>query len=312
MSNESNAPIRAYPFPDNLKQLLITRHAINIKIRSFFTDAGYVEVETPCRVKCPGIDPYIDAIPAGNGYYLATSPELQMKRLLALGIPRIYQITHAFRSNEHGSRHNSEFALLEWYRTGTDYWGIMDETEQLLLYLMVGDSDDQDITLIHGVPFQRMCVDELFSERAGWEPSKAWDEDRYFLDWVNKIDPYLATKPVIFIYDFPAPLSSLSKLKDTDHLVCERFELFIRGFEIANAFTELTDPLEQEARFKKALRKRRMMKKEEYTIDEKFLDALKGGIPACSGVALGIDRLIMALYGYSEIGMVQTFPETRL
>jgi len=308
----SNAPTLAYPFPAKFKQLLITRHTVNKKIRNFFTDAGYVEVETPCRVKCPGIDPYIDAIPAGTGFYLAPSPELQMKRLLTLEIPRIYQITHAFRSNEHGSLHNSEFTLLEWYRTGTDYWGIMDETEQLLFYLMEGDSENQDITLIHDVPIQRTSVDEMFREQAGWEPSKAWDEDRYFLDWVNNVDPYLATLPFIFIYDFPAPLSSLSRLKNDNQQVCERFELFIRGLEIANAFTELTDPLEQEVRFKKAVEKRRMMKKEEYTIDEKFLDALRRGIPACSGVALGIDRLIMALYGHTEIGQVQAFPEARL
>ena len=304
----SNAPTLDYPFPDNFKQLLITRHIINKKIRSFFINAGYVEVETPCRVKCPGIDPYIDAIPAGSGFYLAPSPELQMKRLLTLEIPRIYQITHAFRSNEQGALHNSEFTLLEWYRTGTDYWGIMDETEQLLLYLMEDDAKNQ----INDVPIQRTSVDELFREQAGWEPSKAWDEDRYFLDWVNKIDPYLATLPVIFIYDFPAPLSSLAKLKNDNQQVCERFELFMSGLEIANAFTELTDPLEQEARFKKASDKRRMMKKEAYTVDEKFLDALRMGIPACSGIALGIERLIMALYGHAEIGMVQAFPEVRL
>jgi lysyl-tRNA synthetase class 2 len=308
----SGVPAIAHPFPDNFKQLLITRHTINKKIRSFFTDAGYVEVETPCRVKCPGIDPYIDAIPAGSGFYLSTSPELQMKRLLALGIPRIYQITHAFRSNEHGSLHNSEFTMLEWYRTGTDYCGIMEETEQLLIYLMERDSENQVIPLINKIPFQRISVDELFREQAGWEPSKTWDEDRFFLDWVDKIDPYLATLQVTFVYDFPASLSSLSKLKNNNPQVCERFELFIRGLEIANAFTELTDPQEQEARFKKALAKRHMMKKEEYTIDEKFLDALRSGIPACSGVALGIDRLMMALYGYAEIGMVQAFPEARL
>jgi lysyl-tRNA synthetase class 2 len=157
-----------------------------------------------------------------------------------------------------------------------------------------------------------MSVDELFWNQAGWEPSKDWDEDRYFFDWVNKIDPYLATLSLIFVYDFPAPLASLSKLKNNNRQVCERFELFMRGIEIANAFTELTDPSEQEARFKKALEKRRMMNKEEYVIDEQFLDALRMGIPECSGIALGIDRLIMALYGYTELGMVQAFPETRL
>ena len=298
-------------FPDNFTQLLKIRHTVNKKIRNFFNDAGYIEVETPCRVKCPGIDPYIDAIPAGSGFYLAPSPELQMKRLLTLGIPCIYQISHAFRANEHGSLHNSEFTILEWYRTGTDYWGIMNETEQLLRYLMDDYGEHQDVTLTQA-PFLRMSVDEVFKDQAGWEPSQAWDEDRYFLDWVNKIDPYLATLSVVFVHDFPAPLASLSKLKDDNAKVCERFELFIHGLEIANAFTELIDPLEQEARFKMALEKRRIMKKEEYVIDEKFLDALQTGIPACSGIALGIDRLIMSLYGYSRIDMVQAFPEARL
>jgi lysyl-tRNA synthetase class 2 len=307
----SGAQTVANQFPDNFTQLLKIRHTVNKKIRNFFNDAGYIEVETPCRVKCPGIDPYIDAIPAGSGFYLATSPELQMKRLLILGISRLYQITHAFRSNEHGSLHNSEFTMLEWYRTGTDYWGIMDETEQLLRYLMEGDFESKYSETPHA-PFQRMSVDKLFRDQAGWEPSKAWDEDRYFIDWVNKIDPFLATRSVVFVHDFPAPLASLSKLKDDNATVCERFELFMRGLEIANAFTELTDPAEQEARFKMAVKKRRVMKKEEYVIDEKFLDALKTGIPACSGIALGIDRLIMALYGYSEIDMVQAFPEARL
>jgi lysyl-tRNA synthetase class 2 len=300
------------PFPDNFKQLLIIRHTISKKIRSFFCDTGYVEVETPCRVKCPGIDPYIDAIPSGQGFYLATSPELQMKRLLTLGIPRIYQITHAFRFNEQGSLHNSEFSLLEWYRTGTDYWGVMEETEQLLNYLLEDSTEEHDIKLTHNIPIQRKSVDELFRCRAGWEPSTAWDEDKYFLDWIDKIDPYLSTVQSIFIYDFPAPLSSLAKRKNDNQRVCERFELFIRGLEIANAFTELTDPMEQEERFKKSLGKRCLMRKEAYEIDGKFLDALRSDFPACSGVALGIDRLIMALYGYTDISMVQTFPESRL
>ncbi len=299
-------------FPDNFKQMVLLRHAILKKCRSFFDQSGYIEVDTPCRVKFPGIDPYIDAIPAGSGFYLATSPELQMKRLLTLGLPRIYQITHAFRANEQGALHNSEFSLLEWYRVGTDYWGIMEETEELVRYLLREDAGMHAHPTALPRPITRMSVDELFRCAAGWEPSIAWDEDRFFRDWVEKIDPYLAAIPGIFLYDFPAALSSLAKINEANCLVCERFELYIHGIEIANAFTELTDPEEQEKRFQQCQDKRWLMKKEPYAIDTKFIDALRWGIPQCSGIALGVDRLIMALYGYTEIAMVQTFPETRL
>lgn len=308
----SEGPSMPDSFPRNFKQILIIRHNIFKKIRSFFDKNGYVEVDTPCRVKCPGIDPYIDAISAGEGFYLATSPELQMKRLLTLGIPRIYQITHAFRANEHGALHNSEFSLLEWYRADTNYWGTMEETEELLRYLLQADAERYACKLTVHTPVMRVCVDELFMSKAGWEPSKVWDEDRFFRDWVDKIDPYLSTIPCVFIYDFPAALASLAKIKEDNCLVSERFELFIHGIEIANAFTELTDPMEQEERFKQSQKKRCALKKEPYKIDEKFLDDLQRGIPSCSGIALGIDRLIMALYGFTEISVVQTFPETRL
>jgi len=299
-------------FPENLSATLKARHHILQAIRNYFDSAGYLEVETPIRVLFPGIDPYIDAITAGQGHYLNASPELQMKRLLTLRLPRIYQITHAFRDNEQGVLHNPEFTILEWYRCEADYTAIMEEMEQLLYHLLHYAAAVQEITVCYALPFPRMSVDDLFRSSAGWEPSKQWDEDRYFIDWVEKIDPYLRDLPGVFVVDFPSPLASLAKQKDDNRLVSERFELFLNGLEIANAFTELTDPVEQTRRFTDAQKKRKRMGKDGYGIDDKFISALRCGIPACAGAALGIDRLIMALLGLHDIRLVQAFPADRL
>jgi lysyl-tRNA synthetase class 2 len=301
-------------FPNNFKDILLSRHFILSAIRTYFNAAGYIEVETPIRVVCPGLEPYIDAIPAGNGFYLSTSPELQMKRLMTVGIPRIYQITHAFRAEESGPFHNPEFTLLEWYRINTDYLGIREETEQLGKNIVEALNDNKEINynINLAVPFKCCSVDNVYLQCAGWQPSENWDEDKYFNDWIEKVEPYLSSLKGVFVFDFPAPLASLATLKKTNKKVCERFELFINGLEIANAFTELIDSVEQEKRFINALLKREKMGKARYPIDANFLNALRSGIPECAGVALGIDRLIMALLGYTDINMVQTFPISRL
>ena len=301
-----------YVFPENFTKTLKARHEILKAIRNYFDTENYLEVETPLRILSPGIDPYIDAVHAGKGYYLSPSPELQMKRLLTLGLPRIYQITHAFRDNEHGALHNEEFTMLEWYRCETDYTGIMAETEQLLYYLLHDSPAGIEVTSSYAFPFLRISVDDLFKSRAAWQPSRQWDEDRFYLDWVDKIEPFLKTLAAVFVIDIPAPLASLAKLKDDNPLLCERFELFMSGLEIANAFTELTDPIEQTMRFKDAQQSRLRMGKENYEIDCKFINALQHGIPACAGAAAGIDRLIMALLGLKDISLVQSFPAGRL
>jgi len=296
-------------FPENFSQTLRYRHRIIIQIRNFFDTRGYVAVDTPVRVKSPGVDPYIDAVNAGAGYYLAPSPELHMKRLLCLDIDRLYQITHAFRENEQGQHHNCEFMMLEWYRKGTDYAGIMEETEELILYITKEES--LPISSFR-FPFEKVAVDELYVKCADWRPSADWNEDRYFHDWVEKIDPYLKTKEGLFICDFPEPLAALSKPKEDNGKLCQRFELFIKGIEIANAYTELTDYEEHGRRFKNAREKRRQMGKDPYHIDEEFMRMISGGLPECGGIALGIDRLIMAMLAIDHIDHVQTFPFSRL
>ncbi len=296
-------------FPEGFSQTIISRHKILQKIRCFFDSRSYIEVETPLRVRCPGIDPHIDALPSGPGFFLATSPELQMKRLLGPETERIYQITRAFRAEEEGPLHSSEFAILEWYRTGSDYIGLMDETEELIKFLVEEPGCE---TTSWRFPFERILVDDVFKKRAGWEPSKQWNEDRFFIDWVEKVEPFLKTLGGVFLFDFPAPLASLSVIKKDNPLVCERFELFMRGIETGNAFTELTDYQEHFVRFAEAARKRQAMGKEPYPTDDGFMESLRKGIAECSGIAVGVDRLIMALTGLNDIKLVQTFPMNRL
>lgn len=297
-------------FPDGFSAILKKRHLLLTRIRNFFNQRDYLEVETPSRVPSPGFDPYIDAIPAGEGYYLAPSPELQMKRLLGLGIERIYQITHAFRADEQGPHHNVEFTMLEWYRTGADYLDILEEAQELVVYLTVrcGFADSEPTK-----PFPRISVKDLYLQQAGWDPCTRWDEDRYFKDWVDVVDPWLCRQGTIFVVDFPAPLASLARVPDDRPDICERFELFMNGLEIGNAFTELTDFAEHEQRLRHAQEKRSLMQQEVYPQDPGFMDFVRTGImPESGGMAIGVDRLFMALTGISHIDMAQAFPVSRL
>jgi len=288
--------------------LIETRDRILAAIRAFFRLHGYLEVTTPVLVSCPGLDRHVEALPAGNARFLATSPELHMKRLVCRGAQRIFQITPAFRDEELGAHHSCEFLMLEWYHTGIGYLEMMQETEELLRYVT---SSCGFLPAGLRFPVPRICVDRLYETTVGWRPSEHWDEDRYFLDWVNTVEPYLQTLPAMFVYDFPAELAALSKMASLNFRVCERFELFLSGLELCNAYTELTDPDEHRVRFEHAGRSRRDRGRPAYEIDEFFLRAVESGMPACAGNALGVDRLIMALTGAAHINEVSLFPEDR-
>lgn len=289
------------------------RHQLLRTIRAFFEERGYLEVTTPVLVRCPGIDPYIDAIPAGRNFYLATSPELHMKRLLGYGLERIYQITHAFRADETGKHHNCEFSMLEWYETGINYLALMELTESFI------QSADHAICVclerdaLFPATFPRISVDDAFWQYAHWRPSREWNEDRFFLDLIEIVEPALKDVPAFFLYDFPAPLASLARLKPEDPNLCERVELYLKGVEIANGFSELTCAREQKERFERDRAKRAAMNKESYPLDHHFLSVLeKGLMPECAGIALGVDRLLMVLTGSADISQVMAFPASRL
>jgi len=295
-------PFAALPFAERLR----VRDLVVRRLRRWFHERGYLEVETPQRVACPGIDAHIDALPAGEGLYLATSPELEMKKLLAAGCRRIVQVARAFRADERGERHNAEFTLLEWYAADEDYRDLMASTEALVAEAAAVLEDEGISTRLASWPrpFARLGVDEAFERWAGWRPSQAFDEERFFEDFVTRIEARLESLGAVFLADWPAPAGALARRSAGDPMICERMELILDGVEICNGFSELTDAGEQQERFERDNAERVRRGKAPYPLDQRFLDALTSGIPACAGNALGVDRLLMALTGCRRLADV--------
>ena len=281
-------------------------------IRAFFDLRGYVEVETPIRLRAPALELHIDAEPSGDRF-LRTSPELHMKRLLAEGFDRIYQIGPCFRRGERGPLHHPEYTMLEWYRAATDYRGILEETRDLVLAVTRAAAGGSSVvrngrTLDVAGPWSVTTVSDAFRRWAGWDPAARFDADRFDADLVEKVEPNLPREAPVVLIDYPAPAAALSRLKADDPRVAERWELYLDGVEIANAYSELTDPALQRARFDECARRRRALGKPVYPLDEEFLDAL-GRVPPAGGIALGVDRLAMVLAGAPTIGDVTAFRE---
>ena len=273
------------------------------QLRAFFDVRGFVEVETPVRIAAPAPEPHIDcpaaiarpdAAALARPTFLRASPELQMKKLLAAGMDRIYQIGPCFREGERGRRHNPEFTMLEWYRSSADYLDILADMEALFAEIL-------DLKGSNGLKFERITVREAYQRWAGWDPFAEWDAERFDFDMATKIEPNLPSGPV-FLMDYPPQAASLAKLRGN---VAERWELYVNGLELANAFTELTDPDEQRRRFEEARAERHRLAEAAYPLDEEFLGAL-AQMPPAGGVALGVDRLVMLVCGVDDIAMVRT------
>jgi len=265
------------------------------KIRAFFDARGFVEVETPVRIAAPAPEPHIDCPPSGRAF-LRASPELQMKKLLAAGMEKIYQIGPCFREGECGSRHQPEFTMIEWYRAHADYRAILADMEALVAGIVPGLR----------APFARITVRDAYRRFAGWDPVADWDADRFDVDMATKIEPALPQTPV-FLMDYPAPAASLARLKPDDPAVAERWEFYVGGIELANCFSELVDGPAQRARFEAAKAERRRLGEEDYPLDDEFLDVI-GTMPPSGGVALGVDRLVMLAAGAESIADVRAFP----
>jgi lysyl-tRNA synthetase class 2 len=219
---------------------LHARAGIIRRIRAFFDNLGFLEVETPVRIAAPAPEEYIDCPSVAGGGFLRASPELQMKKLLAAGMERIYQIGPCFREGESGERHNPEFTMLEWYRRDASYLDIADDLERLLAELSGG--------AIGGV--KRLKVREAYLKYAGWDPWENWDRDRFDFDVAVKIEPALKELGGgVFLTDYPREAASLAVTRG-DH--AERWEFYLDGVELANCFTELCDREEQKARFVRA------------------------------------------------------------
>ena len=308
---------------------LKARAKIVAVLRAFFDGQGFVEVETPVRIAAPAPEPHIDCpvVPSptgGSPTYLRASPELQMKKLLAAGMDRIYQIGPCFREGERGSRHNPEFTMIEWYRRDADYLAILSDLERLFYtlsslfsgdrpFMSFGDRPlnslgdrplfcgDRPLNSLGDRPFKRVTVREAYRRWAGWDPWTEWDQDRFDLDMAMKIEPALKSEGAVFLMDYPPQAASLARLRGA---VAERWEFYVDGLELANCFTELCDPFEQRQRFEAARQERRQLGESDYPIDESFLSSL-GSIGSAAGVALGVDRLVMTFLGAPSIDAVR-------
>ena len=307
---------------------LRTRAALLRAVRSHLEALGSLEVETPALVPSPGVDAWLDAVPAGRGGWLTTSPEYHMKRLLAAGAGPIHQLGKAWRAGETGRMHEPEFTMLEWYVPGLDDAGLMEQTEQLVravateLGVRTGWPDE---------PFERLTFRQAFLAHAGFDPATAADRrfgmllraagtrpprtaDRGELEdlvLATVVQPKLGTERPCFVTDWPAGRCALARVRpgrDPDGAPsAARFELYVGGVELCNGYHELTDAAEQRRRIEAENRRRQELGKEPGPVDEDFLAALARGLPDCAGNALGIDRLQMVLTGATDIGEVRAF-----
>jgi len=367
--------------PDRLaarRDKLAARGRILNAVRSFFADEGFIEVETPALQVSPGLEPHLRAFATvlndprdgvAKPRYLHTSPEFAMKKLLAGGETRIWQLAHVFRDGERGATHHPEFSMIEWYRAGATYRELMADCEVLLRAAQAaapiptlprlrgrgstntvgatslpppqagegrgGGMTWQDHLADARQPFERLSVAEAFARHTGIDilatapdparPDRAllavaaekigiaphlgddW-EDLYFRIFLDRIEPHLGIGTPTILYDYPISMAALSRPKPGDSRLAERFELYVCGLELANAFSELTDPQEQRARFLADQAKKKSLYGETYPIDEDFLAALEYGLPECAGIALGFDRLVMLCTGAADIEEVLWAP----
>ena len=306
--------------------ILVERAKIVSAIRRFFDDQGFVEVETAVRIDAPAPEEHIDCPPVVGGGYLRASPELQMKKLLAAGVDKIYQIGPCFREGEKGSRHNPEFTMIEWYRKNASYLDIKGDLENLLnTEFSIGESagrsaspspSNSQISAEGGSVFKVLKVREAYLKYADWDPwAGDWDQDRFDFDMATKIEP--AIKEMgggVFLMDYPPQAASLARLSKAEGLetgdgrqvYAERWEFYWDGMELANCFTELCDRDEQLRRFKAAKESRKLLKESDYPIDMEFIDSLPL-VGHAAGVALGVDRLVMILTKTKEISAVRAY-----
>jgi len=306
--------VRPYRQTD-IKTNLELRANLIQAVRQFFYENEYLEVETPCRVPVIAPEAHIDAEMSGT-WFLHSSPELCMKRLLAAGYPRIFQICKCFRAKERGSRHLPEFTLLEWYGAGMDYFDMMTECENLLGFV-ARSLGSGDLLIYQGCkvdlnpPWERLTVAEAFDLYASRSLEEALLNDRFDEIIAFEIEPRLGNAKPVFLFDYPAEKGALARLKPGNPKVAQRFELYVCGLELCNAFDELTDPLEQRRRFEIDRQVRSASGKAACPLPEKFLQAL-GDMPPAAGNALGLDRLVMLFADAAQIDDVATFTPEEL
>lgn len=327
---------------------LLLRQAVLQAIRAQFGRLGFVEVETPALQVSPGLEPHLKAFetrleqPDGvlRPLYLHTSPEFAMKKLLAAGEEKLFQLAPVFRNGERAATHHPAFLMLEWYRAGQDYRAIMADCESLLRGIAQACGRTtlrwQGQTAEIAASWQYLTVQQAFAQFAGIDieacigpdplrpdlaamrracagiglrvdAGDSWD-DLYFRVALDRVEPKLGLGAPTILHDYPIHMAALSRPKPGNPRLAERFELYACGMELANAFSELTDAAEQQRRFESDMALKKRLYGYDYPIDADFIAALKHGLPDCAGIALGVDRLVMLLAGASRIEEVLWLP----
>lgn len=333
----------------NLKERLKQRTVLIQKIRQFFCDQNFIEVETPALVKFPGMEPYLDVFKTqfisanpndpAQDMYLNTSPEYALKKLLVAGYEKIFQITKSFRNKETGGNlHNPEFTMIEWYRAYASYEEIMQDMEGLVFNLArflheKGSFTFNGLEIDCKPPWPRLKVKDAFKIYAGVQYEDFEDlekfrtiaqkkgynvdahtpyEDVFFMIFMNEVESKLGLDKPVILFDYPAAMAALSKKCLDDPRYAQRFEVYIAGMELCNAFTELNDPVEQRQRLEFERKERQKLGKDDYPVDQSFVSALEFGMPPSGGIALGVDRLIMLLTNTPDIRNILFFPHQDL
>lgn len=336
------------------KNYLLKRSKIIAELRHYFSNENFIEVDTAALQICPGTETHIAAIEASLNepftetsyrYFLHTSPEIAMKKLLIAGMEKIFQITHAWRNGERSSLHHPEFTILEWYRTNESYDSLMRDCQAILQLtskvterrFLVRHCDGKDLFCDPHLPceflevseaFVRYCdIDLLSSLEDPWKPNRdnlarqmakkgyfftendQWD-DLFFRIMTTYIEPHLGQERATILKDYPLRLAVSSRPLARDNRLAERFELYACGVEIANGFGELSDPIENRVRFKNDMDLKEQLYGERFPEDEDFFKALDQGLPFSSGIALGLDRLIMLACGAETLEQVIWTPIT--
>lgn len=319
----------------------VGRQALYAALRRFFTGRGYLEVETPQLVPAPGMEPHINAFEAPfvpetdqgspRSLYLHSSPEYAMKRLLAGGAGPVFQICKVFRNGEVSRTHNPEFSMLEFYRPNADYHAIMEDLEQALAEAgrsATEGAPGADPAFFARTPYERLTVREAVLRETGVDLRECPDgpslkraaeavgvrtgdatsfDDVFFHLFLQRVEGRLGHERPTFLIEYPASMAALARLKPGDSTVAERVELYAKGLELANGYSELTDPVEQRNRLVEEQGLRRALGRPVYPLDERFLEAV-GRMPPSAGIAVGLDRVLMLLMGVQDITEVLLFP----
>ncbi len=311
--------------PSASRNAIEARARLLSRIRRFFEERNVLEVETPLMTTAGNSDPNIQSISTDSlrKQYLRTSAEYAMKRLLASGHRNVYELGRVFRAGEQGQYHHPEFTMLEWYRSGMDYLDLASEVLDLIRFCGQGQFDDWDE--------RRVSYSELMAEHTGLDPFNCSETDLSALaaergimtgplglqEWLDLliaevVQPDLPGETLTVVYDFPPEQAALARIRPDDPPVAERFEVYLGQMELANGYQELTDANEQLRRFEKENRLREIRGEEVAPIDMNLVLALRHGLPDCSGVALGVDRLLMSILKLDRIDTVLSFSSDRI